>query len=110
LSRLGRTAEAVVDYRSALKYAPDGADTHLRLGILLADEGDAEAGGRHLTRAVEIAPANAEMQCVLGAFLSQQRRYDAAIEHLAKALELKPDYPVARQLLDGARAAKRAAP
>ncbi|HEY2253936.1 MAG TPA: sulfatase-like hydrolase/transferase, partial [Planctomycetaceae bacterium] len=40
LSRLGRTAEAVADYRSALKYAPDAADTHLRLGILLADEGD----------------------------------------------------------------------
>ena len=105
LVTLGRVAEAIADYRQALKYAPTAPSLHHNLGVVLIGMGQADDALRHLEQAVELNPRSAEFQYSLGALLMDRRQFAGAIFHLAEAVELNPGWKEAADRLQRARKA-----
>ncbi len=70
--RLGRPAEALRVYQSALRFAPEDPDLLYNLGVLLLGEGRAEEALRAWDRALEGDPSH--RQALLGAAVLVQER------------------------------------
>ena len=58
----GDLEKAIVEFREALRLAPDSAATHWHLGAALASRGAHEEAIRHLRRSVELDPGNEDAQ------------------------------------------------
>ncbi len=76
--------------RHALKLAPDFAQAHSTLGIILPP-GSAEAQA-HLRRAAELDPNNAEILIALGSALAAEGEFDAELAAYQRAGELDPSW------------------
>lgn len=74
--------------RHALQLAPDLAQAHSILGIILP-QGSAEAQA-HLRRAAELDPNNAEILIALGSALAAEGEFDAELAAYRRAGELDP--------------------
>jgi tetratricopeptide (TPR) repeat protein len=110
LHRLGRLAEAAVQYRAALAAAPDHARAHNNLGVLLSTSPDTfDDGIAELERALQLQPDEPSFQYNLGATYLRVDRWQEArdlIERAVKATDPKhPDYANRVRDLERARAA-----
>jgi eukaryotic-like serine/threonine-protein kinase len=62
----GRMAQALSEYRDAIRFDPDDADTHNRLGYYLLEFGEVETALREAREAVRAEPENASFLDSLG--------------------------------------------
>lgn len=86
-----RVAEARGAAQRALALDPDLAEAHRALGeIHLFHDGDWDAAGRRLARAVDLAPGNADTHHSLALWLSARGRHGEALSEIGLARELDP--------------------
>jgi Flp pilus assembly protein TadD len=96
LARLGRPAQAAVQFRAWLRRAPADAGAHHALGLALAELGEIEVAILHLRRAVAIDPAPAAGWSNLGMLLKIERQFDEAITAHDAAVLRAPHDPQIR--------------
>ena len=102
-AKAGRLAEAVDEFRSALRLAPDYQMAHNKLGNTLArmDDRLPEAIS-HLKEALRLDPTVPDVQNNLGIALLMAGRTQEAIAHFEAALRLNPNLPEAHMNLGAA--------
>ncbi len=86
----GRSADAETAFRQAVKLAPQMAEAHLDLGLVLGQEGKLPEATASIQRALELDPKLSSAHMFLGIFLSQQNRPQEAIAALKQELTLQP--------------------
>jgi len=92
LRRLGRPADAAVQFRAWLAHAPEDAGAHHALGLALAESGQIEAAILHLRQAIAIDPTPAAGWSNLGMLLKIERQFEEAITaHDAAVLRAPQD-------------------
>jgi tetratricopeptide (TPR) repeat protein len=96
---LGRTADAILEWRRVVRARPDFAEAHYNLGGALASEGRTSEAVSSFEKAIEANPGYAEPHNNLGVLLQSEGRLDAAEAAYRRALELRPDYAFARHNL-----------
>jgi tetratricopeptide (TPR) repeat protein len=106
LSGLGRTAEAMDNYRSALKINPAYEDALNNLGCALAGQKRYAEAIPLYDAALRIRPNHAEVHNNLGNALSETGKIDEAIEHYLIVLKQQPDHADAHNNLGIALAMK----
>lgn len=88
-----RAAEAC--FREALALAPDFAEAHANLGMLLDQEGMAAEAERQYRLALALNPRLGHTHSNLGVLLANQKRFEEAESAYLSAIELEPDSPAA---------------
>jgi len=96
LARLGRPAEAAVQFRAWLAQAPEDAGAHHALGLAVAESGEIEAAISHLRQAIAIDPTPAAGWSNLGMLLKIQRQFEDAIAAHDAAVLRAPQDPQIR--------------
>lgn len=91
LRKLGRSTEAIVAYRQALRMQPELAHAHTNLGPLLMATGQWHAALEHCRRAVALSPRSLLALNNLGRCLHQLDHLDEAMEVYAEAFDLDPE-------------------
>ena len=86
----GLPAEAEADLDDALARAPDLAEAHAALGILLDVTGRGDQAEPHHRRAAALAPGNASYLNNLGFSLYLRRQHREAVEAYQRAVRLGP--------------------
>ena len=98
-SRQNRIDEAISHYSEAVRLAPDEAEWHVNLGLLLVRKGDVARAAEMFGRAVLLRPKDAESYNNLGAMLARLGRTPEAIAAYTRALHIRPQYALARRNL-----------
>ena len=98
-SALGRTDEALVQYRKALELSPHDLDTKVAIGATLWRGQHVDAAITQFRQILDVDPDHEMAHNNLGSALVSQGQLDEAIRHYRRAIELKPDYPEAHQNL-----------
>src|SRR5262249_37548590 len=96
LQRQEHPAEAVEQFRAAVRCDAKNPRYVFALGIALADRGPPGAGAG-VRRGAELAPADAETHYNLALAMAANGDNRPSIGEFQKALELRPDYGVARR-------------
>jgi len=94
----GMSAEAVEEYRKALKLKPM-ADVYAKLGVALRELGDKEGAAKELEKAREINPEYASATVQLGLTYYYMGRTDEAFSLWEDALVKNPDLKEPRTFL-----------
>jgi tetratricopeptide (TPR) repeat protein len=102
----GRTAEAMRNYRQALKINPAYEDALNNLGYALAGQKKFADAIPYYEAALHVRPNHAEVHNNLGNALSEMGRIDEAIQHYLIVLSQKPDHADAHNNLGIALAMK----
>lgn len=89
--RVGRTADAVAAFRSALEANPASVEARVDLAAALAANDEPVAASGLLREAIAAAPDNPTARYNLGLLLHHQGDLDAALVHLRRAAELLPE-------------------
>jgi Flp pilus assembly protein TadD len=89
----GDDARAEACFRLALQIAPDFAEAHANLGLLLERHGVSEIAERCYRRSIELAPNYAETYLNLGALLAGKKRFNEAETAYRQTIALQPDSP-----------------
>jgi protein O-mannosyl-transferase len=97
LSAQGRPAEAIAEYRLAIKYKLDRAEAYQNWGGELALQGKFKEAVPLFEKAIEVRPNYAEAHFNLALALSVQGQIEAAIGHYKAALRIKPNYAEAHK-------------
>jgi Tfp pilus assembly protein PilF len=103
--RRSDTDAAIAHYQEAVRLAPDAAEFHVNLGLLLVAGNRIEDATAAFQRAVDLRPSDAESHNNLGAMLARQGRLAEAMTHYRRALEISPAYALAQRNLGLALAA-----
>jgi protein O-mannosyl-transferase len=106
LSGVGRTAEAIENYRMSLKINPAYEDALNNLGYALAGQKKFLEAIPLYEAALRIKPKHAEVHNNLGNALSETGKIDEAIAHYLIVLEQNPDHADAHNNLGIALAMK----
>ena len=96
LDRVGRRAEADVEYQRALDRNPNHLDALNNLGAALAGQGQLEAAARLFERLVAVSPEDADARANLGIVLIAEGAYGLATRQFREALRLEPNHARAR--------------
>jgi protein O-mannosyl-transferase len=96
---LGRSEEAIRQYKRSLEIEPKSAEAHSNLSMALIGIGQIDEAIVHGRRALDIRPVYADANVNLGLALSCSKRFDEAIVHYKKALEINPYHPQAHNNL-----------
>lgn len=100
LAREGKTNEALVEYRAALKLKPS-ADGHIGVGAMLLKEGKKETAKAEFQKALELDPNSGSALRHLGSLRYTQGDVIGANNDLSRALVINSDDKVAsRTLID----------
>jgi tetratricopeptide (TPR) repeat protein len=105
LATLGN-ADAAKHYAEAVRANPAFAEARFKWGIELARQGRDPEALTQFEEAVRLRPDSAEAHMHLGTALARARRFDEAIVQFRETLRLDPAYPLAREFLEKARAAR----
>jgi tetratricopeptide (TPR) repeat protein len=105
-SGLGKTAEAMENYRMSLKINPAYEDALNNVGYALAGQKKYSEAIPLYEAALRIRPNHAEVHNNLGNALSETGKIDEAIEHYLIALKQNPDHAEAHNNLGIALAMK----
>jgi tetratricopeptide (TPR) repeat protein len=105
-SRQNRVDEAIAHYTEAVRLAPDEAEWHVNLGLLLVRNKEFARAAESFERAVRLRPGDAESYNNLGAMLARLNRTTEAIAAYTRALDIRPQYALARRNLGLALAAQ----
>ncbi len=100
----GKFADAVVEYRNALKADPKFGEARFKLAEALVRTGDARRAGQEYIRASDLLPDNAEAQIKAGSLLLFAGRFQDARSRAEKALQADPTSVEAQILLGNATA------
>jgi tetratricopeptide (TPR) repeat protein len=92
LSNRGEVAEAMENYRQALKIKPDYEDAHNNLGYAFANQKKYPEAIAEYEAALRIRPNHPEVNNNFGNALADVGRVDEAIAHYMIALGQRPDY------------------
>jgi tetratricopeptide (TPR) repeat protein len=125
-SRLNRPADAIAQYREAIRYDPSRGNYFYQLGQLLIRQGQPAEGRQLLAKAQTLIPLNQrERQLLdqlavtpneprlvfaLALVYKQLGRYDLAQSRLNSVLQADPNFPGARAELDAVRRLAAATP
>ena len=90
LKNLGKSKEAEIAYRKAIKLKPDFVNAHLNLGTILKDLGNLQEAELSTKKAIELNPTLAEAHYNLGNILRVLGRLQEAELSTRKAIELNP--------------------
>ncbi len=97
LVRSGRFEEGFEVYRQGLERAPDDAELHARLGLLLAERGGGAEAERHLGEAIRLSgDFRADLHVARGAWLAENGRFEEAENEYRRVLQEDPRHPDAR--------------
>ncbi len=88
----GKTAEAIEQFKLAMKLNPQSEDTHFNLGIALAKQGDLDAAVAQYTEALRLMPDYAEAHNNLGNVLVRQGKFADAISEFQAAIKSMPEH------------------
>jgi superkiller protein 3 len=91
LTKQGRIAEAIEQYRKAIELNPNRAEFYNNLGNLLAKQNQTDEAIEQFQKALEVEPDYAKAHYNLANILTAQGRWDEAIEHYQRALKQMPD-------------------
>jgi tetratricopeptide (TPR) repeat protein len=91
----GRTGDpaAIATLRRVIELDPRSPESHLNLGIALADQHQPDAALDEFTEAVKLAPDEASAHYNKGRILVDLRRYEQAVAELQRACKLDPRAP-----------------
>jgi protein O-mannosyl-transferase len=84
--------EAVSIWAHTVAHAPNNAEAHNNLGVVLAGLGRGDEAIAHYRKALAIKPAYADAHNNLGVALAGRGPVEEAIAHYQEALESKPDF------------------
>jgi len=87
----GKLADAVAQYREALKIMPNFAQTHDNLGVALAQQGNLKDAMTHFSEALRIRPGDSGFLTNYGQALMQQGKIKEAFSYFSRALKLGPN-------------------
>jgi len=93
LLRGGSLAEAVEQFKSALKIKPDYVDAHYNLGYVLSRQGNLAGGIDQFAETLRLDPNNLKALNNMGVALSLQGRYGQAVNYFEAALKQNPGDP-----------------
>ncbi|GAB2179910.1 tetratricopeptide repeat protein [Denitratisoma sp. agr-D3] len=79
--------------RQALALAPDQAEVHANLALLLEDRGALAEAESHYRRALALKPEQSQILLNFGAMLAGQKRFAEAEDGYRRALAITPDSP-----------------
>lgn len=102
LHELGRTEEAIAEWRRAVALRPGFAEAYYNLAGALASEGRLDEAEDAYEAAIENKPRYAEACNNLGVLLHSQGRLDEAIANYRRAIEARPEYAFAEHNLGSA--------
>ena len=91
LAARGKFAEAISEFREALRQEPDSASTHWNLGAALASNGAREDAIEHLRRSVQLDASNGQAHYDLAVTLIAARQLEGAVDEFRAAVRLMPD-------------------
>jgi len=91
----GRSEQAAVIYRDAIRDNPEDADGYIGLGEALNEQHKTTEAERALRKGVEVEPTYWEAQTALGNFLLNHGRAGAAVVTYRRVTELVPASPLA---------------
>jgi Flp pilus assembly protein TadD len=80
-------------FRKAIQLAPDLAEAHANLGLLLDQQGHYNKAESFYRRAIELMPGQMQIHLNFGAMLVKQKRFSEAEAAYREALALDPQYP-----------------
>ena len=106
LQEMGRSEEAIVQFKRALNVYPNSAMTYNNLGLALASQGRPDEAILQFEKAVEIDPGLAKAHNNLGNALASRGQLDQAILHFQKAVETDPGLAEAHNNLGNALASR----
>ena len=92
LKDLGKSKEAEISYRKAIKLKPNYEVAHYNLGNILSDLENLKEAEISYRKAIELKPNYAEAHSGLGNILRDLRKLQEAELFTRKAIELKPDF------------------
>jgi tetratricopeptide (TPR) repeat protein len=95
---------AAIEYRNALKVAPDLADAHYKLAKTHEAAGEPAKAYAAYARAADIDPSNMDAHMQAGSLLLSAGEFDAARARAELALQANPEYADAHILLGNALA------
>jgi tetratricopeptide (TPR) repeat protein len=93
LSNAGRTEEAIVHYREALRLEPASVHAHYNLGIELAVAGKLDEAMFHFNEALKLNPRSEQLHNNVGVVLAQQGKVQEALDQFKLSIALNPIYP-----------------
>jgi len=86
----GRTDAAVLEYRNAIKKAPDDSDLYRRLGDAYVAAGKSEDAYRAYTNAIDVDPSESRAHIEAGRLLLGARLYDQAQLRAEQVIDRDP--------------------
>ena len=95
LDRLGHTADAIQQYRQAIRAEPDYAQAYYNLGRALDQSGCTADAIQQYRRAIRAQPDYAQAHHNLGYALYACGNTEEAIEHYQRAIRIDPTYALA---------------
>ena len=90
LLRGGSLAEAVEQFKHALKIKPDYVDAHYNLGYALSRQGNLAGGIHQFAETLRLDPKNLKALNNMGVALALQGRYGQAVNYFEAALKQTP--------------------
>jgi tetratricopeptide (TPR) repeat protein len=93
LEQKGRLAEALAQYREAVRISPNNAMAHLNIGNLLEKKDKPEEALLELLKAVQFNPKAPAAHNALGSVLVELGRFDEALNQFQATGRLDPAYP-----------------
>ena len=90
LMRSGNLAQAVEQFKIALKIKPDYVDAHYNLGYALSRQGNLDAGIHQFGETLRLDPDNLKALNNMGVALALQGRYGEAANYFKAALKQNP--------------------
>lgn len=100
----GQYKEAIIEYRNALKTAPQDAGLRYRLGRAYEESDDPVNAYGEFARAADLDPSNVDAQMRAGTLLLASREFEAARIRAELAIKADPSHAPAHILLGNALA------
>ncbi len=107
LAASGRHAEAILEFRNALKEDSKFAPAHLALGASYAQIDDSVNAYRSYQRAADLQPDNLEVQLAAARFLLNVRQFRDARTRAERAVQIDPRSAAAHMVLGSALAGSK---
>lgn len=104
----GKIQAAISEWKKVLAIEPGNFEALSNLGSAYIRQGDVEEAKRYWQKAVEIRPQSADLHFNLAILFLQQGMMAEGESELIKVLKINPHYPKAPELLERARAGRRA--
>ncbi|MBI4481522.1 MAG: tetratricopeptide repeat protein [Acidobacteria bacterium] len=92
-------AQAVEEFRKALRYLPNDGATYFNLGVAQIFVGDLEEAERALVEAARLIPDHSQVHKRLGFVYEKRRQYDKSLQAYQRAYQLEKD-PALKESID----------